>query len=418
MLVLILFLLSVITLLNYRTCPDVRYPPFLVCVSWLLAIVLYSLAPIQIHTISLVTALIFVVTVISFSVGGLLAFHNRKGSNDPFRGTERWDWRPAHPLLRAFFLMATVAMLPILFSHASELAEQSGLEDIFMGLRTELSSNDSTGYGVLLTNAGLLSFFTTFLCAVELGRSFSSRAQYYLSLSVSLIYAVLSTGRMPMLLILTVLMGVALMRRRLTLTKMIAGSFIFLFFFASFAVLLHKGGDPDASWSENSASVRDTFFIYAVGALPAFDRQVTQNIPLSFGARAFSGLFNIFYHLSGHKLISPIEEPVFVPFETNLYTGIQPVYGDFGILGVVPAFVLMGAATTCFYVKATRGDPLHTLYYALTLFPLVTMPIADQYFMALSLWVRLFLSGYLYFRASARFSLEFPAPTGIRHEVS
>jgi len=136
------------------------------------------------------------------------------------------------------------------------------------------------------------------------------------------------------------------------------------------------------------------------------------------GANTFSGLFNIFYHLSGHSLISPIQQPVFVPFETNLYTGIQPVYGDFGIVGVVSAFALMGAATSCFYVKATRGDSLHTLYYALTLFPIVTMPIADQYFMALSLWLRLFLAGYLYFHASSRCSREFPATNGIRDQVS
>jgi oligosaccharide repeat unit polymerase len=393
------------------------YPPFLLSALWLLGIVLYWLAPIEIHAISFLTLLIFVVMVVSFSAGGLLVFHSHMDASDQTSRITEWDGHPAHPRLKAVLLVATVAMLPLLFSQANELAQQSGMDDFFIGLRTELSSDDRVSYGAWLNNAGLLSFFTTFLCSVELEKGFLSRAQYYVSLPVSLIYAVLSSGRTPVLLILAALTGVAFMRRRLTASKMIAGSLLFLFLFVSFAVLLRKGADPDATWSENAASVRDAFFIYTVGALPAFDGIVRQDLPHTLGASTFSGLFNIFYHLSGRKVISPIQEPVSVPFETNVYTGIQPIYRDFGILGVVAAFAIIGAGSTALYLRAASGDPLYILYYAMSLFPLISNLFIDQYFMALSMWFRLFLAGYLYFRIGARFSRGFAESTAIRPEV-
>ena len=175
MFILAVLLLGFLTLLNYRTGRDVGYPPFLMSGLWLLVMVLYCLAPIRIYAIGFVTALIFVVTVVSFSAGGLLVFHGRSGSYCQALRTPQGDASPAHPWLKTVLLLATVIMLPLMFSHASEIVELSGMNDFFTGLRTELSSEDSVAYGVLLNNAGLLSYFTTFLYAVEVGRGLSGR---------------------------------------------------------------------------------------------------------------------------------------------------------------------------------------------------------------------------------------------------
>jgi oligosaccharide repeat unit polymerase len=417
MLIIVLILLSILTLLNYFTCRDVGYPPFLMSAMWLLVMMLYYLAPIPIYAISFVTGLIFVVTVISFSAGGLLAFHSGIGSKDNARGNESWNERPVHPRLKMLFLLATAAALPFAFYHAGELMLQSGVDDPFIGLRMELGSEDTVGYGVVLNNIGLLSEFTTLVYAIEPRRNRSERICYGISLLVSLIYALLSTGRLAFYMLFIALTGIALIRRRLTVTKVVAGLLFLVLLFGGFAVQLRKGGDPDAPWSDNIASVTESFFTYCLGGIAAFDQVVRGRAPqLSVGA--FAGIINVFYHLKGHRLISGVHPTVAVPFETNVYTALQPVYKDFGILGVVAAFALIGAATSGFYVKAKRGNRLCTLYYAVALFPLVIMVFADQYFIALSVWFRWFLAGYLYFCTGERFSLEFPAPTGIRHELS
>jgi oligosaccharide repeat unit polymerase len=417
MLIIILILLSILTLLNYYTCRDVGYPPFLMSALWLLVMMLYCLAPIPIYAISFVTALIFVVTVITFSAGGLLALHSGIGSKDKVRENESWSGDPAHPRLKMLFLLATAVALPLAFYHANELMLQSGVDDPFIGLRMELGSEDIVGYGVVLNNIGLLSDFTTLLYAIEPRRNRSERVCYGISLLVSLIYALLSSGRLPFYMLFIALTGIALIRRRLTVTKVVASVLFLVLLFGSYAVLLRKGGDPDAPWSDNIAFIAESFFTYCLGGIAAFDQVVRGHAPqLSVGA--FSSIINVFYHLIGHRLISGVHPPVAVPFETNVYTALQPVYKDFGILGIVVVFALIGAVTSGFYVKARSGNRLCTLYYAVALFPLVIMVFADQYFIALSVWVRWLLAGYFYFCTGARFSREFPAPTGIRHQVS
>jgi oligosaccharide repeat unit polymerase len=399
MLIIVLILLSILTLLNYYTCRDVGYPPFLMSALWLLVMTLYCFAPIPIYAISFVTALIFVVTVISFSAGGLLAFHSGIGSKEKVRGNERWNERPAHPRLKLLFLLATAAALPWAFHHAGELMLQSGVDDPFIGLRMELGAEDRVGYGAVLNNIGLLSNFTTLVYAIEPRRNRSERICYGISLLISLIFAVLSSGRLAFYLLFIALTGIALIRRRLTATKVVGGLLFLVLLFGSFAVLLRKGGDPDIPWSDNIASIAESFFTYCLGGIAAFDQVVRGTAPqLSLGA--FTGVINVFYHLSGQRVISGVQPTVAVPFETNVYTAIQPVYKDFGILGVVMSFALIGAATAGLYVKAKRGNRLYTLYYALSLFPLVIMVSADQYFLALSVWIRWFLAGYLYFRVS------------------
>jgi hypothetical protein len=57
MLIIILIFLSILTLLNYSTCRDVGYPPFLMSALWLLVMTLYCLAPIPIYAISHVSLL-------------------------------------------------------------------------------------------------------------------------------------------------------------------------------------------------------------------------------------------------------------------------------------------------------------------------------------------------------------------------
>ncbi len=56
-LIIVLILLSILMLLNYCTCRDVGYPPFLMSAMWLLVMTLYCLAPIPIHAISHVSLL-------------------------------------------------------------------------------------------------------------------------------------------------------------------------------------------------------------------------------------------------------------------------------------------------------------------------------------------------------------------------
>src|SRR5216684_3512732 len=394
---LVLAVFLFLTIANYRTFRDLRYPPFILSALWLGVMTVYYLSPITMHPVSLVTASIFVAAVVSFTFGGQLALALENDMEIRTVPGKPLQLHPAHPRVKKMLLLATVCFLPALVYKAGELAELSGIDNLFVGLRVEVLSEDSPGYGVI-GNASILSFLTTFLYSVELRKTRWEKLQYFLSVIVSFIYAVLITGRTPFFLIIVVLLGIAAMERRFTGKKLAAGVLAFLLSFGIFGLVLGKGGSLDASWSENSSSMGQSLVIYTVGPLSAFDRLVGQDPMLSYGKNSFAGVLNVFYRLSGHTQISPIPEEVNVPFPINAYTGLRPVYLDFGILGVILAFAFIGAASTYFYVRAAGGDKFYILCYSLSLFPLLYVTFSDQYFAPMLSWAKYVFAGYLYFR--------------------
>lgn len=395
--VLILPALLALTVVNYRTCRDLRYPPFVFSFLWLVVTTLYYVSPIPIDPIGFQTALIFVVVILSFTGGAWLAFL-LCAPGSPVRDGE--VVRPAggasHPRIRALMLFASVCLLPLLIVKARHIAEQSGFVNFLSGLRDELLAEGSAGYG-FLGNALMLSFFTTFVYAIEKSNSKRERLEYYLSLAVSSVYVVLSTGRSGVFLILVVLTGIGAMRKGLSIKMLAAGAAVFLLCFGFFAISLGKGGDLEASWSENLSSIQESLVQYALGPLPAFDRVVRAGAGLEYGRNVFLDILNLSSRLNGRPIISPIQEEVAVPFPTNVYTAIHPVYIDFGILGVVLAFGLIGAASTYFYFGAIAGNRLFIFYYSISLVPLLCSTFSDMYFAPLHSWIKYFLAAYFYF---------------------
>ena len=395
--ILVLLALGGLTTANYRTCRDVRYPPFIMSALWLLAVAAYYIAPVEIDRISILSVLIFLSTIIAFSGGGQLAvaLFGRDQGDQMVRSTAL-SWPSAHPRLKVIFLTFSAALLPFTIERAYQIVSQSGSDIFFIGLRSELLAEDSSGYG-LLGYAAVLSFFTTFLYAVESRTGIAERLQSYLSLAISVTHAVLSTGRTTIFFILAVLVGIALMQGRFSLKRLIASAVVFLLSFGFFAFATLKGANPDAPWSENMSSIAESLLIYDVGPLPAFDHVVRADEPLGYGENTFIGPLNVSRRLAGKSRLSPIQEEVDVPFPTNVYTGIQPVYKDFGIIGVILAFATIGTASTFFYLKGLSGDPLHIFFYGLTLFPLLFVTFSDQYFAPMLTWVMYGLAAYLYF---------------------
>lgn len=394
MLISIAILFAALTLLNYRTCHDARYPPFLASGIWLTVLVFYGLSPIPVYSISMVTSLVFVVALLAFTGGGQLALAlSSPGTRTSEKTPVASSWRPR---LKVLLLLISVVLLPFLFTKANLLADQSGLENWFIGLRVELTSSDSLSYG-FLGNAAALSYFTTFIYAIEHGDELREKLQYYLSVLISFAYALLSTGRTPFLLVLITLMGIAAMRNRLGPKKIFVSTIVFVGAFAVFALILGKGGDLAASVSDNVSSVEESFAQYAIGAIPAFDQVVKRDAPLDYGKNTFLDGLNLLRRATGGRAISPIQEEVSVPFPTNVYTAIQPPFKDFGIIGVVLAFGVIGALSTYFFLRALSGDSLNIFCYSLSLYPLFLMAFTDQYFAPMLSWVKYLIAAYLYF---------------------
>jgi len=151
------------------------------------------------------------------------------------------------------------------------------------------------------------------------------------------------------------------------------------------------------SWTENVEGVTEIFFWYLLGSVPAFDSHVSGAAPLAYGENTFSGILNFFYRITGDELISPIQDWVLVPFPINVYTGIHPLYKDFGVAGVIFGVFAIGSITSYLYLQARLGKRFYVYLYALSLFPLLFVTFSDQYFAPVLSWIKYVMAGCAYF---------------------
>lgn len=396
MLLIALLSFAILVAVNYGIRADFRYPPLIMASFWLLIMMLVYFSPINLSRISYVTAFVFVGAVAAFTFGGWIALpaERHEDGNAPQNSqTESLTY----PHLKRIFLLLSVLLLGVVFHLALQIADASGIGNFFVGLRIELLADDSRGYGSI-GNASILGFLTTFLYSIELTNSLRQKLEYYFSILVSFGYAMLITGRTPILLLVVGLLGIAAMHKRINWRKTAFGALCFLLAFAAYAVILNKGGDLASSASENAVSVGESLISYCIGPPAAFDQLLKRDPGLAYGRNSFSSVLNIYYRFSGHREVSPIQEEVSVPFPINVYTALQPLYLDFGVAGVIGGFYILGFAAGHCYSRAVCGDHFYTFCYALLLFPVVYSVFSDQWFAPLVSWIKYIVAAYFYFK--------------------
>lgn len=393
--VLVVLALLTLVVLNYGVRRDWRYPPVLMSVVWLVVVTLYYLGPVRINNVHVLTMMIFISAVVAFSMGGYFASNLTGCIGEKDGHGAQVNSASASGRVKLILLGLSVGALPLIIRRALELA--SGYDSFLVGLRTEFLAADTGGYGYL--NYGfVVSFIATFLYAVEARSGLAQRLQFYLSVVVSFTYAALGTGRSTFLFLMSTLLGVFFIKRGISGKKLVSTGFIFLLTFALLGVATGKGGNPNAPLAENVGLVAESLVMYAIGPLPAFDRIVRADRPLSYGKNVLVGPLNTFRGAAGMTRVSRLREEVYIPFPTNVYTGINAPYLDFGVTGVIFVFLAIGAGSTYFYIKALAGDPLYVFLYAISLYPLLLVTFSDEYFDPLNDWIKYGLCAFLYFR--------------------
>ena len=161
------------------------------------------------------------------------------------------------------------------------------------------------------------------------------------------------------------------MQGKFRIKALVVTGLVFLLSFALLGLALFKVDDTEGSWTDTARAVWAPLLAYAEGPIPAFDHIVRTDRPLEYGENTFIGALNIIRRWQGYSAVSPIQDEVYVPFPVNVYTALQPVYVDFGAVGVVLAFAIVGSVSTFFYIRALAGDGLYILLYVLALFPLL-----------------------------------------------
>ncbi|MBA4344760.1 MAG: hypothetical protein C0423_21675 [Methylibium sp.] len=377
---------------------DRLHPAPMHAVVWTVVCATYLLFPHRLRPLSPEVFMLIVLAVSSFSLAAVIH------PAEPMTGVSTSPRRYRVTIWRELlFAVALLGFGPFLLK-AQALAQSAPYtESDFINLRIALTGarDDAQTFGLL----GYLipvSFASTFVeLASSKKRIFAWRG--WISLLLSVVYALLSTGRTYFFLLVTALAFIALLQRRARLAQ-IAGTALLLFSLAFFGLgmLANKIGADTPNIDALSAT--DALMLYLLGGIAAFDLTLAAPPSLQWGLNAMRTPLAVLQALGADVTVVPlIKEYVNVPLPTNVYTALQPYHEDFGWLGIVGFYALCGQLHGRLYRAARRpdADPRLIIYASMAMYPLLLQFFQDQYLSLLSTWVTFALLIAPAFRSTA-----------------
>jgi oligosaccharide repeat unit polymerase len=235
--------------------------------------------------------------------------------------------------------------------------------------------------------AGLIKVFFAgvALCVYLLAYAPSlSRARRIAIYVVALVSALLTTGRLALLL-LFVAMPYLLHRAGLLRARGVVLALTgFLVAFLAIAVLVNKGGDAGSLAQQLSWNAKAYFF----GSLSGFDHYVAFHEPrVPGGALLPNPLREAIIPLVGHLPTKPATHPfVATPTVTNAYTAMFPWFHDLGLVGLGAGFLALGLLHQSLWTWQRRGGPRARYVYALSLYPLVMTAFEEAHLSSPGFW--------------------------------
>jgi len=384
----------------------ILHPSVLFSMLWLSVIVLrfiFSFTILnELDPLSSSTYLIFFIGTLCFSLGSYLVTFSRP------RNTSSLQPKDSSPrisfLLRLIFLAIVAVGLPLYIQAEYKLFVASQIDNFFKGLRAEVSyGDDNVGAVKYLVSLSFVVLGINLYCFLK-QRNLTNRVVFITSLLIAIVYSVFATGRTFYFLIIAIYIGVSFILKKDFSLKRYAWLMIsFLVLFISIGVLYDKIGNTESSLKENINSASENTASYVVASLNALDYQNSKELKPNYEGdntfRFFIKSAQQFGLFPERKVTPLIQEFIFVPYPTNVYTFYSPYIGDFGKIYAWIMIFLFGALHTWVYLKATIQKSLRfTLYYTFLLYPLLMSFFQDQYMNLFSTWIQVafFIESFLF----------------------
>jgi oligosaccharide repeat unit polymerase len=380
----VLVLLAVLVLGNYWLSRSVLYPPFLFCSMWLLDLSLYRMDLIETNPVHPNTLGFLALGSVFFSSGGLLAILFPKDLITTRLVLARFPARNkvVKPLV-TFFLFCG---LPLLLRNLVGMASQGVGSTIFQRARTAgvEGANSAGGGGFSLAAYFILwpYYAATFFLIERRDKSF------WLMTAIAFFAGLLSTGRLPVLMLMASLIGGYLITTNrqtfLAALKFVRVPLILFFSLYFGLTLLNKDTSVYEGMYGSGVTGILIFFLvsYIVGPTAALDYFMQH--PGEYAAvphHTFKFFLGIAakLHLYQIQPIPGFGDFLMVPYPTNVYTVYQDYILDFGLYGALIVVLLIGMFQTLLYRKARTGSELGIYFFAITLFAVFLAPFSDEY---------------------------------------
>ena len=392
---LIVIAMGLLTAANRWLGKSLLYPPALFALVWTVSLLLLSISGSLFYHVGIDTLLWYLWGACAFSTGGAVAWlvsstfasHPRRGPANASSHRQR-----AIDRLLNWLLLVLVLVFPIYIYWMIQLAAESSKESFLWAVQLQLrgyKADEGASHVSILDNFAVFSILVAIVCQKESDGTWQRRLRTGAAVLLALGYNLVRGERTAAVMLLISLVGISWLRAgRIKWKQLALMATLFIFVFSFIGITLQKGYvSNEASLSENFQPLVESFQLYAVGSIVAFDdvfhhpgrippvwkwNRVFLQAANKLGANYYVPSLNAEYVDVGPEMFM------------NTYTMYFAYFPDFGLLGTSLIITLLGSAVTFAYLAADRGDPQAQVLFSILLSGILLSGSSEQFLLALN----------------------------------
>ena len=363
---------------------DFFSPWIITTMIWLAIVVLFQLSgdllyPLQdrFYTCVIIwVALMSVTSIITY-----YAFPAKSGFQQP-QGTTpiQQDLNINNFFFTVFFVISMVCT-PLYLYNIYKIISMFGTEELFFNLRVLANEGENSMVQNILTYDGAINHALFVICIWRYpkGNKLILTAVILANLMCSI--AIMEKGVLFFMLFVTLF--VLYEKRRIKLSSIAFWSIVLLLVFYGINVLR----TPENAAKE--PTFVDFFNVYILSPSVAFER-AQEKLTEQFGSRSFAFIYALFTRLGlGNFVVEPkLQEFVYVPIPTNVYTIFQPFFQDFGYKGVAFFATVYGTFTGWLYRQCNNGGAISKCVYAYVIEILILQFYQENLILSMSMMIQ------------------------------
>ena len=157
-----------------------------------------------------------------------------------------------------------------------------------------------------------------------------------------------------------------------------SATLVIVFFIINSARSFTEDADPN-----EEITFLDFFAIYVLSPSVAFE-QVTEDLTPQFGSHTFQTIYLFLNRFGGdYEMNTKLQEFVWVPLPTNVYTVFQPFFEDFKYKGVAIFAMVYGVFSGLVYRLARNGNSIGKCLYAYVAYDLALQFFQENVMMSM-----------------------------------
>lgn len=380
---------------------DFFSPWIITTMIWLAIVVLFQLSgdllyPLQdrFYTCVIIwVALMSVTSIITY-----YAFPAKSGFQQP-QGTTpiQQDLNINNFFFTVFFVISMVCT-PLYLYNIYKIISMFGSEELFFNLRVLANEGEKSMVQTILTYVGAINqaLFVICIWRYPKGNKLILTAVILANLMCSI--AIMEKGVLFFMLFVTLF--VLYEKRRIKISSIAFWSIVLLLVFYGINVLR----TPENAAKE--PTFVDFFNVYILSPSVAFER-TQEKLTEQFGSRSFAFIYALITRLGlGNFVVEPkLQEFVYVPIPTNVYTIFQPFFQDFGYKGVAFFATVYGTFTGWLYRQCNNGGAISKCVYAYVIEILILQFYQENLILSMSMMIQYCF--VFFFVLQTRFGLTF-----------